>query len=103
MNIFRKRNKLDYWSAAFELRQRIPELKKLDNEIIIDYLRGSNLEFYKIEKKKTPFYIRLTLPFAIIFVILAFIFSPINFIITGHWNYGHNDKIINWLSALHFA
>lgn len=103
MGIFRKRRKIDYWFAAYELQKVIPELKKVDSEYITDYLRGSNMEFYKIDKKKVPTYLRLTLPFAIIVTILALISIPFKFMITGTWGYKIDGWLYNWLKALRLA
>lgn len=101
MAIYWKVKKLDYFSVALELKNRIPELKKIDCEIIADKLRGSNLEFYKTVEMETPFFIRLTLPFAVIFFLLLLIFMPINYFITGEWGY-KIEWFKNWMNKLGF-
>lgn len=87
MSFYKKQEKLDYYSAAIELKYLIPSLKKESAEDIQDYLRGSGLSIYKDKKIKTSGWFRLTLIPAIILLFIFFLCLPINYIITGKWNY----------------
>ena len=101
MSFYWKQRRLDYNSVAFELQNRIPELKKCNYDDIADHLRGSNLEFYKREKVETSLFIRFTLPFALIFMLILLIGMPINYIISGKWGY-RVEWINNWFKSLGF-
>lgn len=93
MSIFWRLTKQDYYFTAIELKKIIPELKHCDTGHITSHLRGSNMEFYYLEQIKTPFWIRLTLPFGLLTMLILLIISPINYIISGHWGYK-----VQWLS-----
>jgi len=99
MSFYFKQRRIDYNSVAFELQNRIPELKKCNADDIVDRLRGSDLEFYKKEKIETPLIIRFTLPFALIFMLILLIGMPIKYIISGKWGY-RIDWINNWFKSL---
>lgn len=101
MAIFWRLQKQDYFFVAIELKKRIPELGQCNAEYLADKLRGSNIKFYKTEKKETPLLIRLTLPFAIILFLALFLLLPIKYVITGRWGY-KVEWIQNWLRALGF-
>lgn len=101
MAIYWRLKKINHGAVAYALQDRIPQLKGTDSEMIADNLRGCKLEFYSKEKLETSIWIRLTLPFALILLALAIIFSPINYIFCGRWGY----KAIwfgNWIRALGF-
>jgi hypothetical protein len=89
------------YSAAIELKRIIPELKNVNTGIIHDHLLGSDLEFYESKKKSVPVWIRFTMPFALIAIILMLILMPVKFLFTGEWGY-HNEKISNWFRAIGF-
>lgn len=93
--------KKDYYSTAIELKKRLPWLKSVDIDEITDHLRGSGLGFVKEESVKTPYWMRLTLPFGLIFILLLLITSPIKYMVTGTWGY-KVQWIANWLKALGF-
>lgn len=97
--LFWRLKRENYYNTASELQKRIPELKKVDVEIITSHLRGSNLDFYKQEKKPIKLGIRLTLPFALIVMLILIILTPINYLITGRWSY-RMLWLLNWLKAL---
>ena len=85
------------------LREVFPELNKIDSEELADRFIKLKLDFFTEEITPVPFYIRLTLPFAIIVLFLMFIFSPIYFLITGNWGYQiskTNPRLLNWLRSL---
>lgn len=79
-----------------------PELNKISYEEMCDRWRRLGIDFYT--EKQTPVkpLIRLTLPFAIILMILMLICSPILFIITGNWKYPltEDNRILNWFRSL---
>lgn len=57
-----------------------------DREIV----RFSSFYFYKAAKEKSSLGWRLTLPFFLLYYILAVISLPFNFLITGKWGYGRD-------------
>lgn len=61
-----------------------------------------SIDFYTEEQTPVKPLIRLTLPFAIILMILMLICSPILFIITGNWKYPltKDNRILNWFRSL---
>jgi hypothetical protein len=101
MATFWRLQKQDYFFAAIELKKRIPELEQCDAEYLTSKLRGSNIQFYKTEKRETPLLIRLTLPFAIILFSVLFLLLPIKYVITGRWGY-KVEWLQNWLRSLGF-
>ncbi len=101
MSTFWRLSRKDGYFTAIELKRILPELKNSYTETIEDNLRHSDLEFYYKEKVKSPFWIRLTLPFALLVMLTLFILMPINYIITGHWGYKF-VPLTNWLRSLGF-
>ena len=83
-------------------RETFLELSKLDNEELANRFRKLKLQFYYEEKIPVNFWYRLTLPFALITILVMLIGLPINFILTGNWGYplGKNNRIYNWLKSL---
>jgi hypothetical protein len=74
--------------------------EKLRNDEIV---RFAPYYFYKIEKSKTSFIWRLTLPLFVPYWIILFIGLPFNFLITGKWGYGRGfiDKFHSkWVRKL---
>lgn len=86
----------------FKLKETFPELKKLNREELCDRFCDMNIDFYEAIEVPVKPLIRLTLPFAIITIILMLISLPINFIITGRWGYNvrKQTRLINWFRAL---
>lgn len=99
MSMYWNLRRLDYNSAVYELKSRLPQLKNEDSDILADKLRGSGLMFYKRNQTKTPLFVRFTLPFAIVTLVLMLITLPINFLFTGEWGYKVN-WIKNWFNSL---
>lgn len=99
MGVYRKKRKLSLDMFVFELKKRIPELKDINSYHLEHHLKGSDLIFYKEDKTKVPFLIRITLPFALITWLLMFISLPFKFILTGNWGYDH-DWSYNWFKSL---
>lgn len=79
-----------------------PELKKLTSEEMCDRFIELGLEFYAEKQTPVPIWLRLTMPFAIIAMLLMIVGLPITFLLTGKWHYSLGDKnrILNWLKAL---
>ena len=98
---FWRLRKQDYYMAAMELKKRIPELKNVDSETITSQLRGSNLQFYKQESIPTPIWVRFTIPFGLIVMLILFLMMPVNYIIVGKWGYKW-QWLTNWFRALGF-
>lgn len=91
----------NYYDTALELKKHIPELTKLSTDDIVMSLRGSGL--FVVEKKQTirPAWVRFTLPFALIFLVLLLCFLPFKFMFTGSWNY-RKQWISNWFHGVGF-
>jgi hypothetical protein len=85
-----------------KFRETFPELNKLSREELCDRFASLGVDFYRVEETKVKWWVRLTLPFALILFILMLIGLPFVFIITGKWSYGSGDKsrILNWFRAL---
>lgn len=85
-----------------KFRQVFPELNKISSEEMCDRWIELGVDFYTEVKTPVNPWIRITLPFAIILLILMLVSYPFYFIITGNWGYplSENNKIINWLRAL---
>jgi hypothetical protein len=79
-----------------------PELGKLSNDEMLRRFRELGLEFYAEKLTPVPFWVRLTLPFALILMLLMLIVVPINFLVTGKWSYslGEKNRILNWFKSL---
>ena len=85
-----------------KFRETFPELKKVSSEEMCYRWISLGIDFYS--EKKTPVkpWLRFTLPFAIILMLLMLIGLPIVFLITGNWFYPHTKKdiILNWFRSL---
>lgn len=101
MNLFRKKRRENIESLAFDLKYKIPELRNVELDYIKHYLLQLRIEVYKSDLKTIPWYMRLTMPFALLMIVLLFIFSPFHFLITGRWSYDIL-WLQNWLSSLRF-
>jgi hypothetical protein len=66
-------------------------------QLIDDY----GLMIYRESKVKTPIWIRLTLPIALVVMLTLFLLMPVNYMITGHWGY-KIEPLTNWLRSLGF-
>jgi len=84
-------------------REIFPELNKVSSEDMCDRWCDLGIDFYTEKQAKVPFWVRLTLPFAILLYILMLILMPIRFIIKGTWGYDlgkHENRIYNWFKSL---
>ena len=95
-------NSNGYLNYIPRFEEEFPELSKLDREELAKRFRRLNLEFYYEKQKPVKFWVRLTLPFALITYLIMFFSLPLNFIISGQWGYSFNKKnfILNWLRSL---
>ena len=84
-------------------REAFPELQKLDGEELCDRLQSMGLEYYTQKTVPVKWWVRLTLPFGILVFASMLLFIPINFMLTGSFNYnlGKKNFIFNWFRALH--
>lgn len=85
MSNFWEIKKQDYYWTAIQLRKHLPQLQGVSAEDIADSLRGSGLGIVVQKSKPIPFWVRLTLPFGLIFILLLLVTLPIKFMITGTW------------------
>ena len=85
-----------------KFRETFPELNKISSEEMCDRWISLGINFYTEEKVSVSKWVRFTLPFALILIILMFIGLPFVFLITGKWSYGNGEKsrILNWFRAL---
>ena len=85
-----------------KFRETFPELKKVSSEEMSDRFRELGLDFFQEKKTPVKTWMRFTLPFAIILMVLMLIALPIAFLITGKWTYplGEKNTILNWFRSL---
>lgn len=85
-----------------KFRETFPELNKVTTEELCERWITLGIDFYTEEKTEVKAWVRLTLPFAIILLLLMTIFRPINFMIRGRWPYPLTEKsrIFNWFKSL---
>lgn len=76
-----------------------PELKKLGEQELCDRFQELGIEFYSEKQTPVKTWIRFTLPFALLFMLLMIIGLPFNFFIKGEWGYEMGWHY-NWLKQL---
>jgi len=82
--------------------KNFPELKKVSSEEMTERWRKLGIVFYsEIPIPVKPF-MRFTLPFAILLLLIMIIGMPVLFLVTGSWKYPLSDKskIYNWFREL---
>lgn len=79
-----------------------PELSHLNSEEMCNRFTRLKADFYYEDLAPVSFWTRLTLPFALISLIIMFIGLPINFLINGEWGYSlkTSNKVLNWFKSL---
>ena len=79
-----------------------PELNHVSSEEMADRFIELGLDYFTETKTPVKLWIRFTLPFAVLTMLLMLIGLPITFLITGRWGYGLNDKnrLLNWFRML---
>ena len=95
------------WSHGYahyipRFKEVFPELGKIDNEDLADRFRELDLDFYHEKVVPVKFWVRFTMPFALILMVLMLVGMPLCFLITGSWRYPLGDKnvILNWFRSL---
>ena len=85
-----------------KFRETFPELNKLSSEDLCDRFSELGVDFYVEHKTPVKLWVRFTVPFAVITILLMVLFSPIKFLFTGKWGYSYGDKafLLNWFRAL---
>lgn len=85
-----------------QFREIFPELNKVSSEEMRNRWVELGIDFYTEEIMPVKKLMRLTLPFALIFMLLMLIGLPLVFMITGKWEYSISDKniILNWFRSL---
>ena len=91
-----------YANAIPNFKKVFPELNQISSEELCDRFVDLNIDFYYEEKTTVSFWIRLTLPFAILLFLLMILALPIRFLIVGEWSYSLGEKniLLNWFRAL---
>lgn len=85
-----------------KFRETFPELNKVDSEEMCDRWVSLGIEFYTEKTVPVPAWIRITLPLALITMLVMLLATPIMFMFTGYWGYklGEKNRILNWFRAL---
>lgn len=83
-------------------KEVFPELKNISSEEMCERWIDLGIDFYEEKQTSVTPWMRLTLPFALILLVLMFVGLPIVFLITGKWSYPNTKKntILNWFRAL---
>lgn len=81
-------------------KEKFPELDKISREELCDRWASLGIDLYTQKKQKTNSLIRLTLPFALVLIIIMFFGLPFAFLLRGEWNYGKPGFVYNWLKSL---
>lgn len=103
--LFRKLERA--WSHGYanyipRFSEQFPELKQLSSEELCDRFQKLNIEFFCEKQAPVRFWIRFTLPIAIVVMLIMFLLMPVVFFITGKWGYSLSKKnrLLNWLREL---
>jgi hypothetical protein len=98
------------WSNGYanympNFKKVFPELSNIGSEELCDRFIELNIEFYCEEQTPVNFWMRLTLPFATLTMLLMILILPITFLITGRWGYslGEKNRLLNWFRALRLS
>ena len=84
--------------------ETFPELSKVSSEEMCERWRRLGIEFYTEVRTPVNLWMRFTLPFALLLIVLMFISLPFNFMVTGKWGYSLSKKnrVYNWFKSLGF-
>lgn len=95
------------WSNGYanymeDFKRVFPELAKIDSEDLCDRLIALKMDFYYEKPTPVSFWIRLTMPFALLTMFILFVGLPVYFLVTGEWGYSldKNNRVLNWLKSL---
>ena len=86
-----------------KFKETFPELNSISYDEMCDTWKKLDIVFYTEKETEVPVWIRFTLPFALITILIMYIGIPVNFLITGKWGYsglGKKNYILNWFRAL---
>lgn len=87
-----------------DFRQTFPELNHISSADMADRFRKLGIDWYSEKRVSAPFWIRLTLPFALIAWIGLLLSLPFGFIFTGSWGYSlGNTGLLNWFRSVGLA
>lgn len=80
-----------------------PELNRVPFEELCDRWQKLGVDLYTEKAIPVKWWIRFTLPFALIVMLIMTILIPVNFLFTGNWGYtlGDKSRLINWFRSLH--
>lgn len=83
-------------------KKSFPELKNISSEEMCDRFCELGLDYFTETQEPVKLWVRFTLLFALITLVLMFIGLPFYFFISGNWGYplGDNNRILNWLRML---
>ena len=83
-------------------REAFPELKHLSSEELCDRFQGLEIDFYTVEQVPVSWWVRLSLPFAILAWVGLLVGLPFAFLLTGRWGYSLDGKcwLMNWFRAV---
>lgn len=107
MKVYNKLSRV--WSRGHfkyipNFRETFPELRNLTQEEISDRFCELGIDFYTSEQKMVNVWVRLTLPFAAVAIVIMFLTLPIKFMLSGSWGYSFKSKgllwLYNWFSSL---
>ena len=83
-------------------REVFPELNRVSSEEMCDRWVELGVDFYTDEKTPVKTWVRFTLPFAILTMLLMIVLLPFTFLITGKWGYsiGEKNRLLNWFKSV---
>lgn len=91
------------WASYIpRFKETFPELNNVGTEEMCNRFRELDLEFYCEKVTPVKFWVRFTMPFGLLLIILMLVGMPLCFLITGSWRYPLGDKnvILNWFRSL---
>ena len=90
------------YSYIPKFQETFPELRNVSYEDMCDRWQSLKIDFYTEEETDAKWWVRLTLPLALIVVILMLIGLPFHYIFTGKWSYSLGDKsrVLNWFRSI---
>ncbi len=83
-------------------RETFPELNGVGSDELCQRFYKLGVEFFHEIETVVPLWLRFTLPFAILTMLLMLLLLPIRFLIYGNWGYEFSDNnfFLNWFRAL---
>lgn len=92
-------NAMNYIPGFYE---KFPELRNVSTEELCDRWIDLGIDYYTQKSTAVSPWIRLTLPFAILLMLVMILMIPVVFLFTGNWGYDipKNPRIYNWFKSL---